>query len=66
MTDQDRRRLERRAAAFRGPDRAMEHLERIRFEDPDTFATLGPNKRIALGHYQAAREAARALGRDVG
>ncbi|WP_030458348.1 hypothetical protein [Kitasatospora sp. NRRL B-11411] len=65
-TDEDRetRKLHSRADAFRY-SAPMERLAELKRDRPDEYDRMSPIARISLGHYQAAKDAARQLGRNV-
>jgi hypothetical protein len=57
-------RLEGKARSWRY-DELLERLDRMRAEDPTRFAALPAVRKIQLGYYVGAREAARKLGIDT-
>ncbi len=60
-----RTRDERVAGAFR-PDERMERLAALRKADPAAFAKQSPERKMALGYYVAAKQAAERRGADRG
>lgn len=55
--DPHREALERRAAAYK-PDPQMEAFISWRTSDPNRFGRIPTQKRLALGHYERAKQAA--------
>ncbi|MER8099984.1 hypothetical protein [Kitasatospora sp. NPDC094016] len=62
--DREAKRLRLHADAFKY-NAAMEQLAQMKRDRPEQYEQMSPVVRISLGHYEAAKAAAKQLGRNV-